>query len=121
MDSKKIIQKLIKIANNQQKIIEKLAQGVPNAQLSNQPPPEDYSHNMPRHMPPDEAIKAKLPTGFYASNIASLEVNQGTLAVTVVFNPGKYNKNNFDVVQQATQAASNNTTLPGGPFTVRAS
>jgi hypothetical protein len=62
MDSKKVIAKLIKIANNQQKIIEKLAQL--------KTPPAQLEPNMGKHLSDEAAVKAKM--GPAANRVASL-------------------------------------------------
>jgi hypothetical protein len=69
MDSKKILEKLLKIASNQQKIITKLAQ--------QQLPPQ---HLAPRHVVKENisvAIRHKL--GPHASQIASIGISQSEL------------------------------------------
>ena len=78
MDTKKVLEKLLKIAENQQKIIMKLAQtqqglppdSLPNSQVTftdsgnknkpASPPPTPLPINQPKHVAPGDAIKAKL-------------------------------------------------------------
>lgn len=122
MDSKDVLRRLLRIADNQQKIITKLAQTIPNAQLSNQTPPQHLAPPAPEarrhtHMQADKAIFVKLPQGFWTANIAGLNVRGND--VNVQFKPGKLTQANIDAVTKAVQAASNDMTLPGGPYAVK--
>lgn len=119
MDSKEVLRRLLRIADNQQKIITKLAQSIPNAQLSSQPPPQHLAPPAPVHMQADKAIFVKLPQGFWTANIASLNVRGND--VNVQFKPGKLTQANIDAVTKAVQLASNDLTLPGGPYSVKGS
>jgi hypothetical protein len=75
MDSKKVLEKLLKIAENQQKIIMKLAQLPPDAlptggatigggkehQLGTEPPPQDLKPNPTQHTPAKAFYDAMSP------------------------------------------------------------
>ncbi len=119
MDSKEVLKRLLRIADNQQKMITKLAQSIPNAQLSSQPAPQHLAPPAPAHMQADKAIFVKLPQGFWTANIAGLNVRGND--VNVQFKPGKLTQANIDAVTKAVQAASNDLTLPGGPYSVKGS
>jgi hypothetical protein len=78
MDNKQIIEKLMKIARNQQKIIEKLAQVIPNPAMSSPPPPQAGVAQAPKHLSEEGIIKQKLGTN--AGKVTKLYVVKQNLA-----------------------------------------
>lgn len=94
MDSKKVIEKLIRIAENQQKIITKLAQFVPSG-LAGDPLdptlPGGESSTAPTHAPtskapsasPDVATKGGLPADVKSAFDKAVPNLRGNLLVTV--------------------------------------
>lgn len=112
MDSKKVLQKLLKIAENQQKIIMKLAQGLPPDSLSNsqvtlsdsqkpstQPPPDDLNPGGSSRTPSKALYDALDPR--VKANVRHVNPpSQGKLEV--LFNKGQMNAN-WSAVQKTYQ------------------
>jgi len=114
MDSKKVLQKLLKIAENQQKIIMKLAQdkglppdSLPNSQVSvtdnskvappTDPPPTDLKPNKPIYAPNKfvfDAMNVDPRTRGMLRHINPPSNNQ----MMVIFNPGKNTNQNWTAV-----------------------
>ncbi len=118
MDSKKVLEKLIKIAENQQKIIMKLAQAqglppdsLPNSQVSmtdNQtpkastdtPPAENKPSTYTRT--PSKSLYDNLPPNVKPA-VRHINPPSGN-EMKVIFNPGKLNQANWDAVRKTYQA-----------------
>ena len=112
MDSKKVLQKLLKIAENQQKIIMKLAQGLPpdslpNSQVSvtdnEQPkpptdtPPAEYKPSSPSKVPSKllfDTVSAKLP-----GVLRHVNPPRGN-EMQLVFAPNKMTQPNYNAVYE---------------------
>jgi len=126
MDSKKVLQKLLKIAENQQKIIMKLAQNqaglppdsLPNSQVSVtdnsqtkppvEPPPAESKPSQPTRTPSKALYDALTP----ALKQAVRHVNPPSgNEMKVIFFPGKLNQANWDGVRNTYQALLNNNTI----------
>jgi len=112
MDSKKIIESLVKIANNQQKIIHKLAQQVnpepiPTAGLSNTVAPITR---------PADIILHALPATVKPA-VANLEVSDHE--VKVLFHPGKATQGNYDQVLATVRNLQSANKLPGNTYNVK--
>jgi len=110
MDSRKVIEKLIKIAENQQKIIMKLAQAqglppdtLPGGQVSFEGGHgAPLSHESPAgHLKPNEAVKEPNVVFYNAMSnaqkglLASAPTFDGS-AITVQFKPGQRTQKNYD-------------------------
>lgn len=123
MDSKKVLQKLLKIAENQQKIIMKLAQGLPpdslpNSQVSvtdNQrpkpptdTPPAESKPSQPTRTPSRALYDALTPPLKQA--VQHVNPPSGN-EMKVIFFPGKLNQANWDGVRKTYQALLNNNTI----------
>lgn len=115
MDSKKVLQKLLKIAENQQKMIMKLAQdkgvlppdSLPNSQVSvtdnqrpkppTEPPPASLKTNKPIYAPSKfvfDALSVDPRTKGMLRHINPPSNNQ----MMIVFNPGKNTNQNWATV-----------------------
>jgi len=112
MDSKKIIAKLIKIAYNQQKIIEKLAQGTPA--LAG--PPQSLPAPVHPNLREADTILKALPLNVKPV-VARIEVKGGD--VYVQFHPGKESDAAFAAVQSTVQNLQQQNVLPGQSYQVR--
>lgn len=118
MDSKKVIEKLIKIADNQQKIIMKLAQaqGLPpdslptssvnvgggySAQLGSEPPPTQLDPNKTVHQPAKVFYEAMDPAqqGLLATAPEASGSN-----MNVRFKPGKATQSNYNSLLKLLQS-----------------
>ncbi|CAM6006397.1 unnamed protein product [Sphagnum balticum] len=122
MDSKKIIEKLIKIAENQQKIINKLAQNqpsevhttfTPGATTTPKPtPPAAGMHpNVATKNLPAGAILAKLPPAVISLLTGSqIEVHDKT--ITALVKPGQSDQV-LDHIQQIVQNVAQQVLPPG--------
>lgn len=128
MDTKKVLQQLVKIADNQQRIINKLAQGlqVVDPTLTDQkdpskaapPAPGTLKPNAPQKLAPEgQLIMSALPPAV-ALNVANIAVVQG--AVNVTFKPGQKTQANYDAVKAAVQRLQNAGTLTGRSYQVHA-
>ena len=132
MDSKKVIEKLLKIATQQQKIIQKLAQaqqGLPPDSLPNSqftigdpkpqqtnppPPPTPMPINAPKHMSPGDAVKAKLAPQ-HAGTIALLRVKGGNPFAVEYVTKGKFDPKTQNALEDAIAAAVNAAQRDGAP------
>lgn len=124
MDSKKILESLVKIANNQQKIIHKLAQANTDVTIGDsksQSPVAAPSTGTPAgqivHKDPATAIIGALGN-FYSTVLNGLSVNPRTNTVEVSFKPGKATQPNYDHVMKTVQNLQNTNVLMGGPYKV---
>jgi hypothetical protein len=108
MDSKKILETLVKIAHNQQKIIHKLAQVTPIPTAM---------HAEVQHQDPTKAIISALGT-FYTTFLTGLSVNPQTNTVEVSFKPGQATQANYDHVLKTVQTLQTSNILMGGPYKV---
>jgi len=129
MDSKKIIESLVKIANNQQKIIHKLAQQTqlaPNEVATFTPGKEHVPAAPPSTATPAGQIVHKDPATaitqalghFYTDALSGLSVNPTKNAVEVSFKPGKATQSNYDHIMKTVQSLQNSKVLMGGPYRV---
>lgn len=127
MDSKKILETLVKIANNQQKIIHKLAQQAPNEVVTFTPgkeqapvtPPNTAITKDPNKVVHDPAATITQALGhFYTDALSGLSVNHNKRAVEVSFKPGKATQPNYDHVLKTVQNLQNSNALMGGPYKV---
>jgi len=116
MNSKIIIEQLIKIAQKQQLIINRLAQAervsVPDAQEN----PQQLRPNAPRHMPAVAALKAKvLLNKTLHSSIVMIELRpaQRGQELAVTFKSGQI-ASNWKALQDAFNAAQADQSLPTG-------
>lgn len=91
MDTKKLLSKLVKIAESQQKMINKLAQQMP--------PPQDLKP-APTQKNPAEVLYASLPPAL-KNNIERLYVRQGDMWVS--FKEGQKNQMNYNAVLNTLQ------------------
>jgi hypothetical protein len=107
MDQKKVIESLIRIAENQQKIIRKLAQ---NAELTQSLEPKQ---NLTTH----EAgtIMAALPPAVKAA-VETLEVHGSQ--VVVKFHPGKASDQVFNAIVNVVNNLQQTNTLPSSGYKV---
>ncbi len=135
MDQKKVIEKLIKIAENQQKIIQKLAQAqglppdaLPTSQVqmgeghgaapASQPPPEKLNPGQPKPTQTQsegQMIMSALPANV-AKAISNIAVTAGN--VNVSFAPGGATQANYDAVLKAVQSLQQANKLPGSNYKV---
>jgi len=135
MDSKKIIETLVKIASNQQKIIHKLAQqqlppdSLPTSQVgvsgghpqapAAPPPATSLAPNKPPAGAKSEGdmIRDALPADAKGS-VAAIHVTQGNVAVS--FKPGHASQSNYDAVLATVKKLQNTNPpqLPGKNYKV---
>ena len=113
MDSKKIIEQLVKIAVKQQKIINRLAQATPTG---SDPAPQHLEPAASQKRPA-EAILAELKEPA-KSAVPRVEVHGNT--VHVWFNPGKASQAAFKAVSNAVVALQNRNELPPGSYSYKA-
>jgi hypothetical protein len=121
MDSKKVIEKLIKIAENQQKIIVKLAQqaglppdSLPTSQVSmtegqhaptpTQPPPQDLKPRTLTHQSLQAMVLGANPK---LSNAVASIAYAGPGQINVSFKPGQATQPNYDAVLATVQKLEN--------------
>lgn len=124
MDSKKVIEKLLKIAANQQKIIMKLAQqqglppdSLPNSQVSMtpgqaappaaQPPPTSLEPAKTQKTPAKALLEALAPA--VRQTLVNAEVHGGDMVVR--FQPGKATQPNYDAVFKTLQDLTNKNVI----------
>lgn len=124
MDSKKVIEKLLKIAENQQKMILKLAQGqglppdsLPNSQVSVSdgqapappapPPPNKLEPASPSKTPARTLIEALTPA--VKQTLVNIEARGGEMLVR--FHPGKATQANLDAIFNTLQKLTNNNVI----------
>lgn len=112
MDSKKVIEKLIKIAEQQQKIIQRLAQATPMTA----PSPTNINPVQPPKREA-ETILTSLPPNLKPL-VANIEVHGN--AVYVTFQAGKSSQQAFDAVKRLVQQLQESNQLPGQSYTVHA-
>lgn len=115
MDSKKIIETLVKIAHNQQKIIHKLAE----FQAAEPIPTNLKPGTTPVHQDPATAITQALGP-FYNKALTGLSVDQTRHEVNVSFKPNAATQANFDHVLAVVQKLQNSNAIVGGPYKVKA-
>lgn len=115
MDSKKIIEKLVKIAHNQQKIIHKLAQQAGVSTPTDTVLPTGHSNPIAHKDSAAAIIEALGP--FYGRVVSDVNVTGNTVNVT--FKPGQATQANYDHVLKVVQALQNSNVLVGGPYSVR--
>jgi hypothetical protein len=114
MDNKDIIKKLIKIASNQQKIINKLAQVMPTS-LHADPVQSLPAPNRPVEREADAILHA-LPADVRAT-VERIEVRNNE--VLVRFNPGKDSDVAFQTIQKTVNDLQNQNVLPGQSYMVK--
>ena len=122
MDSKKVIEKLLKIATNQQKIIMRLAQGLPpdslpNSQVSvtdsqgkpaaTETPPASYKP-APTQKTPARTLLEALPPAV-KQTIVNIEARGNELLIR--FHPGKGTQPNYDTVLRVLQDLTNKNVI----------
>jgi hypothetical protein len=116
MSDKEVLKKLLRIAENQQKIISKLAQAV-NAPANEMPTPVSANKHEA------ETILGALPPQVKAL-ISVLEVHpshDGTFdgEVKVRFAPGKASDAGFKAVQKTVENLASRNMLPGASYAVK--
>jgi hypothetical protein len=116
MDSKKIIEKLVKIAHNQQKIIHKLAQQAVIPSPVNVDMGLTGKSNPIAHKDSATAIVEALGP-FYTRAISDLNVQGNNVNVT--FKPGQGTQANYDHILKVVQSLQNSNVLMGGPYSVK--
>jgi hypothetical protein len=129
MDSKKVIEKLIKIAENQQKIITKLAQqaglppdSLPTSQVSmsggqHQAPPSPPSPQdlKPRTLPHQDLQSMVLGANPKLSGAVASIAYAGPGQINVSFKPGQATQPNYDAVLATVQKLENDQKIqPAG-------
>ena len=124
MDSKKVIETLLKIASNQQKIIVRLAQqqGLPPDSLPNSsvsvtdgqqappsapPPPTKLEPAKTQKMPARTLIEALPPA--VKQGLVNIEARGSDLLVK--FHPGKATQANYDVILKTLQDLTNKNVI----------
>jgi hypothetical protein len=125
MDYKKAFEKLVKIAENQQKIIEKMAQQISDNTdmiLGDQKAPDPVAPPPPTNLkatpPPKreaDAILAALPPDL-KSALKAVEVVGGN--VSLKFLPGKATQPNYDAIKAIIQQLQNGNKLPAQSYNV---
>jgi hypothetical protein len=128
MDSKKVLQKLLKIAENQQKIIMKLAQAqqglppdsLPNSQVSvtdnskpkppTDTPPAQSKPNAPTRTPSKALFDAVEATQGLRGVLRHVNPPSGN-ELKLIFSPGKLNQANFDAITKIYQGLLNSNTI----------
>lgn len=139
MDTKKVLEKLLKIAENQQKIIMKLAQqgqqGLPPDSLPNSqftigdpkpqhvnapPPPTSMPIAAPKHMSAGDTIRSKLDPQSAAA-VALIRVRPGKPFTVEYIGKGRFDQNKLeDAIAKATNTAQSSGApgVPTGQFTI---
>lgn len=107
MDNKKIIEKLVTLAQKQQKIIAKLAQAVPAAGTTPELAPQHLDPNKPNLRPADTVLNALPPN--VKKTIVNLEERGNDMMVG--FHPGQKTQQNYDAVLSTMQKLTNEGTL----------
>jgi hypothetical protein len=110
MDAKKVIEKLIKIADNQQKIIQRLAQTT----SMTAPSPTNINPVQPPKREAD-TILASLPPNLKPL-VANIEVHGNEVYLT--FQPGKASQQVFDAVKVVIQHLQQSNQLPGQNYQI---
>lgn len=93
MDTKKVIAKLIKIAESQQKIINKLAEDLAPA---GQPTGAEHFDPNKAQKQAARAVINALPPGFFQQKLVNIEEHGDDMKV--IFKPGQKTQANYDVV-----------------------
>lgn len=107
MDTKKIIQKLVALAEKQQKIITKLAQAVPAAQTGPELAPQHLDPNKPNLRPAEAVLNALSPNT--RKTVVNLEEHGSDMMVG--FAPGQKTQQNYDAVLATLQKLTNQGVL----------
>lgn len=102
MDTKKVIRKLIKIAENQQKIINKIAQEL---QPAGEPLNQEHFDPNKAQKQPARALIGALPSGFFEQKLINIEERGSDMLVG--FKPGQKTQANYDVVLKTLQDLTN--------------
>lgn len=128
MDSKKVLEKLLKIAANQQKIIMKLAQtqqglppdSLPNSQVSvtdnskpqvpTAPPPTGMKPAAPSKVPSQVLYNAVEASPNLKGVLQHVNPPQGN-ELKLIFKPGKLTQANYDAILKIYQSLLNNNTI----------
>lgn len=128
MDSKKVLEKLLQIAANQQKIIMKLAQAqqglppdsLPNSQVSvtdnskpapsTDTPPTDLKPTAPSKTPSKVLFDAVNATPSLRGVLKHVNPPSGN-DMQLVFAPGKLNQANYNAILKVYQGLLNNNTI----------
>jgi len=124
MNTNKVLQQLIKIANNQQKVINKLAQQLPNSEVTTFTPGKSWSPTDPvvQHLQPSMMTKrpAQLVLDALDPRVLALlvgsKVEVHDKAVTAFIKPGLKDKT-LDAVQKHVSNTVSRV-LPVGQYTV---
>lgn len=125
MDSKKVIEKLLKIAANQQKIIMKLAQALPPDSLPNSQVSQTEGHGAPPAAePPPTSLKPGAPSKVPSQTLYTALAGDPKLKaavrhvnppagndMTVLFNKGQLNQANWDSVMKIYQGLLNQNAI----------
>ena len=106
MDTKKIIAKLVKIAEAQQKIINKLAQDLAPA---GQPTGAEHFDPNKAQKQAARAIIDALPPGFFQQKLVNIEEHGNEMRVG--FKPGQKTQQNYDVVLKTMQGLTDSGAL----------
>ncbi len=104
MDSKKVLEKLLKIASNQQKIIMKLAQDQGAVPVM---APQHLDPNKPELRPADKLLQA-LPANIKPV-VTTIEEHGSDMLVQ--FKPGQKTQPNYDAVLKTMQDLTNQNVL----------
>ncbi len=134
MDTKKVLQMLVKIADNQQRIINKLAQaqalppdalptskvefGGGHEQTPGSPPPPDKLDPTKTQHTPDKALWNALPPPLQGTLAAPPTVAGG--AMTVKFKPGQATQANYNAIMKHLQDLTNKNIIQH-PYQLKAS
>lgn len=116
MDTKKVLQQLIKIADNQQKIINKLAQRETDVTINDKPgQPKPTANDLPQHLDPNKtqrdpagALLGALPPAVKPM-VAKLEARDNDMLLS--FQQGKATQPNYDAVLKTMQTLTNQGVL----------
>lgn len=108
MDQKKVIQQLIKIAEKQQKAIEKLAQQLQEVPAGGFPEQQDLKPNQQQHT---DLMTRVLKANPNLANIVQSLTYAGPGNVNVTFKPGQSSDANFSTVVKALGAIGVNARL----------
>ena len=112
MDTKKVLQLLVRIADKQQKIINKMAQANtdlvvqdrPQGAAPGQPPPQHLQPGPTSHADPAQALLAALPPNVKAT-VNSIKVEGPDMHVQ--FQPGKANQATYNAIMKTLQNLTN--------------
>ncbi len=113
MDTKKVLQLLVRIADKQQKIINKMAQqntdlvvqdSPASGGTGQQPPPQHLQPGPTSHADPGQALLAALPPNVKAT-VNSIKVQGPDMHVQ--FQPGKANQATYNAILKTLQNLTN--------------